>query len=106
MNIAPVSTIEDRSIAVPPGYVVQTGYVEIYRIRLACRERMAIGDVDRAYQRQLQLGEHQAWPCPRGHWDGDIYVLVDGRHSYVATLMLGFEHLLVAWVVKDGTLVQ
>ena len=59
---------------------------------------MAMGDLDRAYQRRLQLGEHQPWPCPRGHWEGERFVLVDGRHDYVAALMLGHGHLFVAWV--------
>jgi hypothetical protein len=94
----PVTIAEDRSIAVPPGHVIRTGYVPVHKIRLACRDRMAVGDVDRAYQRQLQLGDKQRWPCPRGDWKGKNFILVDGRHAYVSALMLGFEQLLVAWV--------
>jgi len=59
---------------------------------------MSIGDVDRAYQKRLQLGDRQPWPCPRGHWEGDRFVIVDGRHEYVSCLMLGIEWVLVAWV--------
>jgi hypothetical protein len=97
----PVTLAEDRSIAVPPGSVIRTGYVPLHRVRLACRDRMAVGDVDRAYQRQLQLGERQRWPCPRGHWDGEVFVIMDGRHQYVAALMLGLAELLVAWVAPE-----
>lgn len=98
MKIEPVFTTEDRSIAVPPGHVIRTDYVHVDQVKLACRARMAVGDVDRAYQKRLQLGDRQPWPCPRGHWEGDRFVIVDGRHEYVATLMLGLEWVLVAWV--------
>lgn len=93
-----VSTAEDRSISVPPGATVRTGYAPIFQCTIACRERMAIGDVDRAYQRRLQLGDRQPWPPPRGRWDGDRFVIEDGRHDWVAAVMLGCSHLFVAWV--------
>lgn len=92
-----IAVVEDRSLAVPPGQHVVTGYVPIHKVRLACRDRMAIGDVRTAYERRIQLGDHQPWPCPRGQWDGDAFVVIDGRHDYVAALMLGLEHILVAW---------
>jgi hypothetical protein len=88
----------DRSMAVPPGAVVRTGYVSVWAVRHACRERMALGDVQGAFQRRLGLGAYQAWPCPRGHWEGERFVIVDGRHEHVAAVLLGQEHLLVAWV--------
>lgn len=64
----PVTIAESRSLLVPKGSVVKTDYVAIDRIRLACKDRMAIGDVERAFNRRLQLGHFQAWPCPRGEW--------------------------------------
>jgi hypothetical protein len=79
-----------------------TGYVRVDRVRLACRDRMALGDVAEKYNRRLQLGDSQPWPCPRGHWDGETFVIIDGRHDYVACLMLGLEYILVCWVVNDG----
>lgn len=92
-----VSVPQDRSLSLAPGQTIKTGYVETHRVRLGCRDRMAVGDVEAAYRRQLALGEHQAWPCPNGEWDGDTFVIHDGRHAYIAALMLGFSHLLVAW---------
>jgi hypothetical protein len=94
----PVLIAEDRSITVPPGALIRTGYVHVDQIKLACRARMAVGDVDRAYQRRLQLGANQPWPCPRGHWDGDRFVVVDGRHDVISALMLGLDYVLVAWL--------
>lgn len=87
----------DRSMAVAPGQIIETGYVPVENVVLACRERMAVGDVNTAYQKRLQLGDHQSWPPPRGHWRGDRFVVVDGRHEFVAALMLGQSHLFVAW---------
>lgn len=97
MSMQPIMMAEDRSLAVPPGDTIRTGYVHVDQVKLACRARMAVGDVDRAYQRRLQLGDHQPWPCPRGYWEGDRFVIVDGRHDTVAAMMLGLEHILVAW---------
>lgn len=97
----PVWTAADRSLAVPPGKVVRTGYVRVCQVRLACRERMSMGDVWLAYQKRLQLGDHQPWPCPRGYFDSEHFVIVDGRHEYVANLLLGNEHILVAWIADE-----
>ena len=94
----PVIVAEDRSIAVPPGYVVRTGYVPIGEVETACRARMAVGDVKASYERQLQLGAAQPFPPPRGYWRGSRFVIEDGRHQFVACLMLGVEFLLVAWI--------
>jgi hypothetical protein len=90
----------DRSMLVPAGHVARTAYVPVFSVELACRDRMAVGDVEAAYRRLLQLGDASGWPPPVGHWteDRQRFVIVDGRHEYVAALMLGREHVLVAWV--------
>lgn len=93
---------QDRSLIVKPGQQVRTGYVAIFDCVLACRERMAVGDVDRAFQRVLQLGDNSMWPCPNGHWEAGRFVIEDGRHEFVASLMLGKSHILVAWI-EAGT---
>lgn len=93
-----VSTAEDRSILVPPGKVVVTGYVKIDGLIFACRDRMSIGDLDVAYRRRLQCGTSQPWPCPRGHWKGETFVIDDGRHEAIAAMMLGVEYILCAWI--------
>lgn len=99
IEAAAIAIAEDRSLAVPPGHVVRTGYVAIDKVVLACRERMTPGDVKLAYERLLQLGGYQPHPSPNGRWDGDRFIVLDGRHQYVASLMLGLTHMLVAWVV-------
>lgn len=89
---------EDRGMVVPAGQNVTTSYVPVHQVRLACRDRMAIGDVERAMQRRMAAAPGQPWPCPIGHWDDHHFVIVDGRHEYVAALMLGCSHVLVAWI--------
>ena len=90
----------DRSIDVPSGQVIKTDYVEIHRIKTACKERMSIGDVKVAFEKRLQMGGRQPWPCPWGYWEGDWFVIVDGRHEFVASIMLGLSHILVAWLAE------
>lgn len=96
----PLTSAEDRALRIPAGHIVRTGYVAVDRVVMANRTRMAVGDVDRAYQKRLQLGDAQSWPPPYGTWQGEQFCLLDGRHEYVATLMLGHRYLFVAWVEK------
>lgn len=86
---------------VPPGHVVRSGYVAIHDVICYAPHghQLYPAEVERAYRRQLELGEQQAWPPPAGYWRADgRFVLTDGRNRYVAALMLGVEYLLVAWL--------
>ena len=101
-----VIVAEDRTILVPAGSLVRTGYVKIHRIRLANKTRIGVGDVDVAFRRRLQLGDYQPWPPPVGYWETDPdggrnFVILDGRHEFIATLMLGFETIFVAWIDEN-----
>lgn len=109
-TVLPVAIAEDRSMAIPPGALVRTGYVPINAVDLACRDRMSMGDVERAYQKRLQLGDRQSWPPPRGQWAGDRFVIVDGRHEFVAALMLGPDAFAgglggggETWLIRSST---
>lgn len=100
---SPVTIADDRSMRVPAGRTVSTDYVSVEDVVLGCRDRMAVGDVEAACRRMLQLGTDAAWPPPVGQWREDRrFVLTDGRHEYVAALMLGRTHLLVAWLEEEG----
>ncbi len=89
---------EDRSMIVPAGKKVVTGYVSIDLLALENKSRMAIGDVERAMQRRMSCAPNQPWPCPVGEWRGDTFWIFDGRHECVAAIMLGCSHILVAWL--------
>jgi len=86
---------------IPPGHVVETGYVPIHDIVsiATSTHQLYPAEVERAYRRQLELGDHQTWPPPTGYWREDgRFVLTDGRNRFTAALMLGLEHLFVAWL--------
>jgi hypothetical protein len=93
-----LSIAEDRALSVPPGHVVRTGLVDVFKVRFANRTRIAVGDFDRAFQKRLQLGVNHPFPCPNGAWEGETFVLLDGRHEWLATVALGHSHILVAWI--------
>lgn len=95
---APCTFAVDRSMTVPPGRLVRTGYVEIDAVRLGNREPMSVGDVERAHNKVIQMGPNEQWPCPVGRWEGDRFTIADGRHQFVASLMAGRTHILVAWL--------
>jgi hypothetical protein len=78
--------------SVPPGHTVQTGYVPIENV--VCHapfgHQLLPAEVERAYRRQLELGDQQAWPPPTGYWREDQrFMLTDGRNRFMASLMLG-----------------
>lgn len=98
MNTDAASFAVDRSLRVPAGKRIVSGYVSVWKCQLANRARMSVGDVAGAWQKLLQLGEDSLHPCPNGHWEGDEFVIHDGRHEYVAAVMHGRTDILVAWV--------
>ncbi|HWI07067.1 MAG TPA: hypothetical protein VNT54_06085 [Solirubrobacteraceae bacterium] len=86
---------------VPAGHTVATGYVEIHQVVCLAGQGSQLhpAEVERAYRRQLALVDAQTWPPPTGYWRHDRrFVLTDGRNRYVAALMLGVQHLFVAWL--------
>lgn len=83
---------------VPAGKVVRTAYVPIERCRLGNRAPMAIGDVREKFEIIQQIKPQAIFPGPMGHWEGETFVVLDGRHTYVAYLMHGFRHILVSWL--------
>ena len=93
-----VTLYEDRSMVVQPGQIVMTGWVDIDLCRLGCRARMSPEAVEKKWRRLLQQGDGAPWPPPVGHWDGDRFVICDGRHEYLATLMHGRTRIFVAWL--------
>jgi hypothetical protein len=98
--MTPEATYHDRSFIVPRGATVASAWIQHHIIRFAHHGAIAIGDVERAFQRVLHRGpENGGWPPPVGYWDGGTFVLCDGRHEFIASLMHGQCELFVAWVV-------
>jgi hypothetical protein len=89
-------------LRVPPGHTIETGYAAIHDvvIHASLGHHLYPAEVERAYRRQLELGDEQGWPPPTGCWREDgRFVLTDGRNRYVAALMLGTQYILVAWLI-------
>lgn len=98
---AAVTLMRDRSMLVAPEESVGTAWIDIDLCVLGCRDRMAVGDVGDKWRELLQRGANAGWPPPRGSWRQDgRFVIEDGRHEYIAALMMGQERLFVAWLAQ------
>lgn len=94
-----VLVAEDRSLHVRRDQTVHTAWVDIDQCRLGNRTRMGCGDVEMAYRRLLNVGPDAApWPPIVGHWEGERFTIHDGRHAFLASLMLGLDKVLVCWL--------
>jgi hypothetical protein len=89
---------EDRSLSVKPGQCVRTAWIDIDLCKLANRSRMSPEAVQKKYQKLLCMGDNCSWPPIVGQWDGERFNVYDGRHEYLASLMLGRTKLLVGWL--------
>ncbi len=100
-DAVPNTLTEWAGQSVPAGHVVEAGYVPIHDVicLATAQHQLYPAEVERVYRRQLELGDSQGWPPPTGYWRSDgRFVLTDGRNRYTAALMLGVQHLLVAWL--------
>lgn len=100
--MAAVWTAEDRTLSVRPDQVVQTAWVDIDLCRLGNRARMAPEAVEKKFQRLLCQGENAPWPPVVGQWEGERFTVLDGRHEFLASLMLGRTRLFVCWLVDKA----
>lgn len=85
-------------MCIQPEQHVRTAWIDIDRCVLGCRVRMSPEAVEKKYRRLLALGEAAPWPPVVGHWRVDRFVVDDGRHEYLAALMLGRTRLFVCWL--------
>lgn len=97
-----VRIAEDRSMCVNRDQAVATAWIDIDLARLGSRVRMAPEAVKESARRLVNIGpDHAAWPPIVGSWGKDgRFIVWDGRHEYLAALMLGRERLFVGWIVE------
>jgi hypothetical protein len=100
MSLQKVSFQIDKSISVPPGKRVIVDYIAVDKIKLGCKDRMSIGDVKEKYELVLQNAPNSVFPTPIGEWDTQKqrFTIIDGRHTTIAYILLGYEHILVSWI--------
>lgn len=88
----------DRSICVQPEQKVVTDWIDIDLCCLGSRTRMSPEAVTEKYRILLQHNEAAIWPPIVGHWENNRFIVDDGRHEYLAWLMLGRKKIFVAWL--------
>lgn len=89
-------------IVVPKGQVLRYGYARHGRIRFANYGGQQWDAVLRHAGTIADLGQGaQPADCPTGRWDGDTFVIEDGRHRYLALVGLGFRDILVRWLEPE-----
>jgi hypothetical protein len=92
------------NVHVPPGKVLRYGYVEHGRIGFNQYGGIYLPAVQRHLDALVNIGGGaQPSECPYGRWDGERFVILDGRHRYTAAVIAGFRHLLVRWLEEDPT---
>ena len=92
-----VLVAEDRSMCVQPSQVVQTAGADIDLCKLGYRVPMSSEAVEKKFRRLLNL-KCAPWPPIVGHWEGGRFLVDDGRHDYLAALMLGRDKVFVCWL--------
>lgn len=93
---------DDRHVFIQPDQFIRTDWIDINLCQLGCRERMDAAAVERSTRRYLQADQGQIWPIIVGHWDGKRFAIDDGRHEYLALLILGKDKIFVAWLETIG----
>jgi hypothetical protein len=92
-----VLVAEDRAFRVSANETVKVEWVDIDRCQLGNRTPMSPEAVEKKWRTLLNNNGEECWPPVRGRWEGDRFVILDGRHHYVASLMFGRTEILVAW---------
>ena len=95
-----VMVAEDRSMCVQPDQIVRTAWIDVDLCVLGSRLPMSPEAVEKKFRRLLNIGDAAPWPPIVGHWEGERFLVDDGRHDYLAALMLGRERVFVCWL--DG----
>lgn len=93
-----VADYVDRSLVIDPKHHVRTAWIDIDLCVIGNRAQMSPEAVEKSFRRLLSQGDCGSWPPVNGHWLGKRFIVCDGRHEYIASLMLGRKNLFVAWV--------
>lgn len=97
MSIAWIT--RDRTFRVRRDQIVKTAWIDPHKCRLGSRAPMVVEAVAEKCRELLQQPEGAAiWPPVNGHWDGDVFVVDDGRHELLAHLIRGDQEMLVCWL--------
>ena len=85
-------------MCVQPHQLVRTAWVDIDLCRLGFWMAMSPEAVEKKFRRLLNIGDCAPWPPVVGHWEDGRFLVDDGRHDYLAALMIGRDKLFVCWL--------
>lgn len=86
-------------MVIPEGHKIVTGFVPTNDVVFPLDGGpMAVAAVEEKVRRFTSIRGGQSYPVPVGRWRDGRFHLEDGRHTYIASLMLGRKTMLVAWV--------
>lgn len=54
--------------------------------------------VEKKFRRLLNIGDCAPWPPVVGHWGDGRFLVDDGRHDYLAALMIGRDKPYACWL--------
>lgn len=84
---------------IPAGHVLKSAYLPLLEIVFPLNGApMAIASVKEKIDHYSSIGPGQTYPLPIGKWVDGRFHLWDGRHRYIASLMMGRSTMLVGWV--------
>lgn len=96
-------TQEHMALHVPPGWIELQAYLPPHWFRVNHEHRLAIGDVEKKYEKLRALRQHrpgyQVSPPPKGFFDIEadgrvVLVVSDGSHRYSGALLLAVRPIL------------
>lgn len=89
---------------VPAGHILKSAYVRTADIvfPLDPIKPMAVASVEAKIKGYTGHPDVEFYPLPVVRWVEDRPHLWDGRHRYIASLMLGRETMLVCWTELQG----
>lgn len=88
---------------IPEGHILVTGYVPTNEIVFHSECVMSVTDVKEKITQQTHIRGGTAYPVPIGDWRDGRFHLWDGRHRYIAALLLNRKTMLVGWVIRPET---
>lgn len=88
---------------IPPGHIIRSGYVPTGDIVFPLTgATMAPASVREKIDMYSAIKDQEAYPLPIVRWVDGKPVLMDGRHRYLAHLMLSRPQMLVAWTEEPA----
>lgn len=82
---------------VPGNSILKYGYAKHGKIRFSHYGGVYLPAIQDYITKFRDWAGDQPMECSSGYWDGDTFVIENGRHRYIALLILGHQEFLVRW---------